>query len=294
MKIAYIIPFKYNWDSFSTVKSALETLPSEGIEPILFIKKYDGSIPVDQIWLMGSGTRLSKEEYLNMKVPVIAFGLSDPNLYQQEHFENCDLYCTNSMEIYMKLKDQKTVYWYPTCCDKRYHKNLNLLKTIDVLFIGMGKHKFLPFRNDIVNELRAKGIKIKVFGRGWDKHPDTQGFIDGERLITEINKAKILLDLIDEKTSLSHRIFEGSACGTPVITQYRGDSRLLFKMFEELIPYKKYSDLENTIKYYLEHPEETTLIGKKAQERCEKEHDIIHRVHWLVNFIRNQKLCKKR
>ncbi|KKL75686.1 hypothetical protein LCGC14_2052410, partial [marine sediment metagenome] len=131
----------------------------------------------------------------------------------------------------------------------------NIGKITDVLFIGTGNHKFLPFRNKIINDLRATGIKIKVFGRGWDKHPDTRGFISGHELLREINRAKMLLDLNSETTSLSHRIFEGSACGTPVITNYRGDMRRLFRICEEIIPYKQFSELERTIKYYLDNPQ---------------------------------------
>ncbi len=286
MKIAYVIPFKYNWDSFSTVRAGLETLPTEGIEAKLFIKKYDKTYNPDQVWLCGAGTKMTKEEYKNTKVPVIAFGLSDPNIYSKEHFENCNIYCTNSLSLYMKLKDIKPCYWFPASCDKRYHKNLNLEKTTDVLFIGTGNHKYLPFRNKIINDLRATGIKIRVFGRGWDKHPDTYGFISGNTLIKEINKTKILLDLNSETTSLSHRIFEGSACGTPVISNYRGDMRRLFRICEEIIPYKYFSELESIIKYYLDNPEQLTQIGKRAQAKCYKEHDITNRIHWLLDFIR--------
>lgn len=289
MKIAFVIPFKYKWNSYSTVRSALEMLPTENVEPIMFIKKFDKSIDIDQIWLMGSGTKLTKEEYNYYKkshIPVIAFGLSDPNLYNEEHFENCDIYCTNSLQLYMELKNKKPSYWYPACCDKRYHKNFNLEKTTNVLFIGTGNHKFLPFRNEIINDLRAKGIKIKIFGKGWNKHEDSYKFIDGIRLIEEINKAKMLLDLNLKTTSLSHKIFEGSACGTPVVTPYRGDSGRLFDPFKEVISYKKFSELEVIIKYYLNNLEELKEIGIKAQKRCYKEHNIRHRIHWLVKFIR--------
>lgn len=241
---------------------------------------------------MGAGTKITKEEYKTIKVPVIAFGLSDPNIYNEEHYENCDMYCTNSLYLYMKLKDKKLCYWYPTSCDKRHHQNLHLSKIVDVLFIGTGNHKFFPFRDNIVNELRKDNIKVKVFGRGWTQHIDTYRFITGKKLIKEINNAKILLDLNDYLGSLGHRIFEGAGCGTPVITIDRPDTRKLFEPDKEILLYNSTMELVFLLKHYLKTPKRLLQIGNNAQIKAYKEHDITVRVNALLKFIKQMRIKK--
>ena len=128
MKICMIIPFKYNWSSFSSTRSTYEYLSVLGHTVNLFNKHLNPKIEYnqyDQIWLMGAGTKLSTEEFENIKAPVIAFGLSDPNLFDINHMLNCDVYCTNDLETFEEMRKLiQHVFYNPTSCDKIYHQKL--------------------------------------------------------------------------------------------------------------------------------------------------------------------------
>jgi len=289
MKICFIVPYYYKWNNFSNVRSTYETLQSLGHEVDLFRRMERYKIKYntyDQIWLMGSGAWMTKNRFAKMKVPVISFGWSDPNLYLEDHMKNCNLYCTNDLRTYRKIARQKLAYYHQTACDKRYHKNLNLERTTEILVYGVGRHPFVPNRNEVVNKLRKVGFKIKVFGRKWDRHPDTYKFIEGQKFLEEINKAKILLDLTNRKTALGHRIFEGCGCGTPVMTMYREDTSLLFTDKSEIIMYNNFNELLSLLKYYLNRPNLLTIIGKNAQNRCYNDHDIINRIVTLLKYLK--------
>jgi glycosyltransferase involved in cell wall biosynthesis len=293
MKIAFVIPFKYNWNSYPTTRATYEYLQILGHEVELFNKHENPEInynKYDQVWLIGAGTKITEKEFKKIKIPVIAFGLSDPNLYSEEHMENCDIYFTNDWKLYNDLKNKKMIGYNPTSCDKRYHKNLELDKTTDILVHGVGKHKFVTNRNEIVNKLRKQGFSIKVFGRGWDKHEDTYGFIEDRQLIEEINKAKILLDITNETTALGHRVFEGSACGIPVLTIWREDLIELFIPYQEVITYRNFDDMLINLDYYLTDEDELSRIGYKAQKRCYKDHDISIRIQELLKMIKEIEL----
>lgn len=285
MRICMVIPFRYKWNSYPITRCSLETLGNQGHTVILRIKNTKNLYRYDQVWLMGAGTRITKERFREINIPVIAFGLSDPNLFHEDHLENCNIYFTNDLRTYNKYKHKKKVYWFPICCDKRYHKNLGLEKKTDILTYGIGRHPFVPYRNDMVNKLRTDGFKIKVFGREWDKHEDTHKFITGEQLIEEINKAKILLDITDEKTSLGHRLMEGSGCGTPVMTRKRHDTGHLFEFHKEILVYSNYEDLKKKLHHYLANPEKLTGVGRKAQAKCYKDHDIINRINKVLKYV---------
>ncbi len=294
-KIAFIIPYKYNWGSFSNVKSHYEYLKILGHNVDLFSKTENPIIDYnsyDQIWLMGSGAKIDKETFQSINVPVFAFGWSDPNLFSEDHYENCDIYFTNDLETYKSLYpylDNK-IYYYQTTCDKRYHKNLNLEKTTDILVYGIGNHKFISNRNQIVNKLRRKGFKIKVFGRDWDSHEDTRGFIKGRQFIEEINQAKIVLDITNGESAWGHRIFEASACGTPVLTYSREDTKQVLDEVYEVFLYKGFDQLVSKLQIYLDKPELLKTIGLNAQKRCYKDHDISVKIKELLKIIKESGL----
>lgn len=295
MKIAFLLPFKYNWNSFPSNRATYEILQKLGHKVRLFVKSEKSKIDYrsyNQLWLMGAGVKLTEEEFKYIPIPVIAFGLSDPNLFSEEHKQNCHIYCTNDLNIYQTFyyRSDKRCIYNPTSCDIRYHKNLHLEKTTDILVYGVGNHKFIPERNRVVNKLRRKGFNVKVFGRGWDKHSDTSGFIQGEQLIKEINKAKIILDITNKTTALGRRIFEGSACGTPVLTCDREDVRELFKSGHEILTYNTFENIVTTLNYVLTYPNILESIGDNAQQRCYNDHDIVIRVQKLLKYLKEMGL----
>lgn len=286
MKIAFIIPFYYKWNTFANVRANYEYL-KKIYDIDIFTKKESLRIDLnsyDLIMLHGSGSFLTDDQYANCKRTIFGFGWSDPNIFNETHFMQSDIYFTNDLSLSKQLNKIKTTIYYQTACDKRYHGYLNLKKETDILVYGQGSHKFVTDRNETVNKLRKEGFNIKVFGRGWDINKDTYKFIEGQDLIKEINKAHIVLDLSNKTTSWPHRIFEASACGTPVITINREDTKLLFGD-ESIFYYENYDDLFVSLNVLLHHKGMLRVIGNEARKMCYKEHDISKRIYQLTDMI---------
>ena len=245
-QIAFIVPFFYKLNNYANVRSNYDYLKKAGYKVNLFSKNTKPTIDFnkyDLIMLHGSGSFLSEEQYKECQKPIIAFGWSDPNLFNEAHFHQGTVYCTNDFNLSNELrKSLKPIYFYNTACDKRYHIDLNLPKINDVLVYGSGTHKFVPNRNEVVNNLRAIGYKIKVFGRGWDKHSDTYAFITGENLAKQICISHLVLDITNTETAWAHRIFEASARGTPVLTTDREDTRMMFQSEKEILLYNDFEE----------------------------------------------------
>jgi glycosyltransferase involved in cell wall biosynthesis len=287
MKICFIIPFYYKWNNYANIKSNYEYLQEIGYEvdvynknkkPIIDFSKYD------LVMLHGSGAFLTGEQFNNCNIPILGFGWSDPNLFNEYQWEQSTFYCTNDLGLSKKLKG-KPVYFYNTACDKRYHVDLCLPKITDILVYGSGNHRWVTERNNVVNKLRNLGYKIKVFGRGWDKHSDTFGFIEGEELSKEICQAHLLLDITNKTTAWSHRDFESSARATPVLTIDREDTRSMFAD-DEIYYYDNYEEIPNILNSLLSNKELLRQTGLKAQQRCYKDHDISVRILQLNKIIK--------
>lgn len=291
MKIAFVIPFYYKWNNVANVRSNYEYLQIEGHVVDIFSKKEMAGKVIDWnsydvIMLHGSGAVLPEEEFKKVKVPIISVGWSDPNLFNETHFNQGTVYCTNDLSLSKKLQGKgKSVYFYNTACDKRFHIDLNLKKETDILVYGAGIHKYVTNRNEVVNDLRNQGFKIKVFGRGWDKHSDTFEFIEGNGLAQEICKAHLLLDVTNTETAWGHRCFESSARGTPVVTVDREDTRQMFNKGDEILLYKTFKDLIGILQLTLSQPSVLRQIGLSAQKRCYKDHDISVRIKELLKIM---------
>lgn len=288
-RIAFVIPFYYKWNNVANVRSNYEYLQLEGYDVDIFSKKeMVGKIinwnSYDVIMLHGSGAVLPEEEFEKVKVPIISFGWSDPSLFNITHFSQGSLYCTNDLTL-SKIPNDKPVYFYNTACDKRHHKNLNLEKETEILVYGAGTHKFVTDRNETVNKLREFGFNIKVFGRGWDKHPNTFEFIEGDGLAREICKAHLVLDISNETTAWPHRILESSACATPVLTIYREDTCRMFEREVEIIIYDGFAELQICLDFYLRDKSLLRRIGLNAQLRCWEDHDISVRIKELIKIM---------
>ena len=282
MKIAYVTT-DYNWDSFSTLRCGFETLKNMGVDTDIFFQKDPNIFEYDQIWLMSTTHYLTYEEYKNTTSKVISFGLSEPTrMCGPEKRNNCDVYCTNDLATSKKLG----CYWFPTSCDKRYHKKLNLSKTSDVVFIGQATHPATKNRVQIIEQLRAEDMKVKVFGPRWPEHPDNYGAISGDVLIEEINKSRLMLDIAREDSSLTRRIFEGLCCGTAVLTYDRADVRELFEIGVEILGCSSNRNLIEKVKLITNNHQLLEQVGQKGRERCLKEHDITHRIEALLQYLR--------
>jgi hypothetical protein len=277
IKIAFISD-KYHWSSYSVVRSLYEELGRhpeiESVTPYEFEN-------ADLMICAGVNARV-----MERKVPIVRIGLSDPNLFFKELSDNCDLYITNDYKTSTNLD----CYYMPCFADKNYFKKLDIKKEIDILFVGNKHHPFVKDRAGTISKLRKEGFNIKCFGHGW-----ANGFIEGDRLVQEYNKAHLCLDLTDDTTSLGSRIFQSSMCGTPVITKGREDLKELLKdSSEEVLLYGSYPDLVNTLRIVFSESakEEKFLeeIGLKARERCLKDHDVFIRVNGLLEHLNDKGL----
>ncbi len=102
-----------------------------------------------------------------------------------------------------------------------YHEDLP--KIHDFLFIG---NATVP-RIAALQKLTNNGHKVSVFGHGWPIGMMTNGSVYDDDERTEINSAKVVLNLCHDKTIFSDRVIKALACGANVISQNCTDIKTL-------------------------------------------------------------------
>lgn len=301
----------YTWNNMGTKRSIYEELKVQGHKvnwinrkEIKHAREHINKFNPDQIWLVHTNLKLRSEvrEYARVKkIPIIGISMSDPYpiwkrrdiYYGFQNFDpkaislNFDIYVTNYYELFYAYRNKLPIIYNRTACDFRYHKDLNIEKTIQMSLLGTATHSRFTDKNArprIIKKLREK-YEVRAYGLGWPKGEFNFSSISGEAFLRVINRSHLGLDLQDYVSPLAHRMFEYGGCGVPVITARRPEVLDCFKDGEEIITYIYEAELYDKIDYYMKNLNELRKIGLRALERCKKEHNINHRVKILLRNI---------
>jgi hypothetical protein len=103
---------------------------------------------------------------------------------------------------------------------KTYYQE-DLKKIHDYLFIG---NATVP-RIIEIQEMIRSGMRISIFGYGWPVGMQVNAPVFGEDERTEINSAKVVLNLCHDNVIFSDRVIKSLACGANVLSENCADLR---------------------------------------------------------------------
>ncbi len=226
-----------------------------------------------------------KNKYFNSKIVFWSqddmYAWHNRSLYFTYGIKYYDLIVTQKSYNVEELKQlgAKKVLFQNKAYSKIYHKPCNNCNKVqyNVLFIGFAEKE----RFEYMNYLAKKGIKINVFGSGWNKkefqNHHTNMIINdynllGDDYTSAISCSKISLCFLrkanrDLQTS---RSIEIPACGGFMIAERTDEHKKLFEEDKEAVYFDSKEELLEKVKYYLENEEERKQIAKAGYERTRK------------------------
>ncbi|WP_339386213.1 CgeB family protein [Vibrio caribbeanicus] len=169
----------------------------------------------------------------------------------------------------------KSVLFQNKAYSKKWHKPYSgAEQKTDVLFIGHAE----KIRFEELSYLAENGIKIDVFGSGWNskeyKHHHnnlniTSAYLEGEQYARAIASSKISLCFLrkvnrDLQTS---RSIEIPACGGFMLAERTDEHKVLFEEGEEAVYFGDKVELLDKINYFLEHEGERLTVAKNGRNR---------------------------
>ena len=158
-------------------------------------------------------------------------------------------------------------------------------KLYDILFIGNSRKIFRP----IIKDLVPTPYKVTIYGRDWEGFPEVYKYVEAQYLDNaEIGQAyqdaKIVLndhwDDMREEGLISNRIFDVLGAGAFVISDFMPELEEIFDGCLET--YKSKEELQEKVKYYMEHPDERELMAKRGQKEVLENHTFAERVLTIV------------
>ena len=136
----------------------------------------------------------------------------------------------------------------------------------------------------MINSLNQAGIKVHLFGKYWDGHPDDHGFISFDEMIKVFNSSKINLNFanpfhVDTMPQIKGRHFEIPQCGGFQITTHADDIESYFVPNREIVIVDSMLDMVNKIRYFIENDREREIIAMAGYKRMLKDHT------WKNRFV---------
>ncbi len=186
-------------------------------------------------------------------------------------FENYTIFYSLIIDYFLVthrefLNKYKNKAFMSLAIDSDNFKPKNLEKKYDVSFVGTPKVD----RPEYIKYLRDNGIKVKVFGGGWENYPELKdvygGAISSEEYVNVLNQTKINLCFtknFEGEKHLNQHSFEAGACDSFVLTEESKEYAHYFKEGKNFVSFKDKDDLLKKVRYYLKNEKQREEIQKK-------------------------------
>ena len=206
-----------------------------------------------------------------------------------ESARQADALATASQKLTEQLRAKGIpAHYIPQFTDTaRFYPDFEESLKSDVLFVGAN-----TFYRTAVPFLQQRGIAVDVYGPKWPIGTAKANYADNRILRKYYSSAKIVLNDTREGMKrfgfISNRIFDATACGTLVISDYMPEIEAIYG--DSVPMYKNGDELARLVRYYLNpahEPErrekaararEITLRHFTAEQAAEKFQEIIHNI----------------
>jgi len=204
-------------------------------------------------------------------------------------------YCFVSFKAFVKKYKQEginTVFSTALTNTNAFHP-LQIKKEFDVTFIGSLKDD-ASGRYKLIKYLKDNGIRLRVYGFGWEKCKELKdiyfGPLETEDMIKIINQSKINLCLSKDsfgKPEMKAKVFEVASCKSFVLCEYAPDYPEYFKE-NELVMFKNKEEMLNKVKYFLKNKEKREKIALASYKRTVRDYSLENELkHFFLKTYKN-------
>ena len=180
--------------------------------------------------------------------------------------EQYDVAIISSKKLYNLLmkKTNKPLFYLPQFTNiKKFYYDFDKDKQSELLFVGT-----YYFERMGPNFALKNNLPITIYGGRWPKGIAKKEYIDNRILRKYYSSSKIVLNdtfgIMKDWNFVSNRIFDATACGSFVISDYIPD---IEEIYGDNVPmWRSEEELVSLVNYYLSHSDEREAKAKKAQQ----------------------------
>lgn len=244
---------------------------------------------IDVIFCYLSGEAVYPEtvrEMATLGVPMVNLALNDKEAFVGpvrggevigtrdicRHFHLCWTSTEDALEKYC-VEGAVPIY-LAEGADPSVHRPYDFPRTIDVSFVG----QCYGNRPQIIERLREEGIAVEAYGFGWPNGPLPTGDMVRMYSRSKINLGFGGVDGLEATYCLKGRDFEIPMSGGLYLTEYHPELERCFRLGEEIVTYRNFSELVAIIRDLLANPTMADAIRQCGYQRASAEHT------WQMRF----------
>jgi spore maturation protein CgeB len=183
-------------------------------------------------------------------------------------------------------------FYLPEACNPRFHQPTVQAGTEPCLVIAGNMY---PSRVRLLERLIAKGIPLRAYGAAiprWITDSPLQDVHAGRAVFAE-EKARVFRSAAGvlnnlhpaELTGVNARLFEATACGAVVLTEFRPAVPDLFAEGEEVLTFRDFDELVEQASRLLHEPGLTARLGDAAAQRAHRDHSLLQRIATIIETV---------
>lgn len=100
------------------------------------------------------------------------------------------------------------------------------------------------------------------------------------------SKINLNITMAQMKEAINQRVYDVSACGGFVLSDFRPDLERLFELGKEVVCYQNIKELKALCDHFLSHPREREEMADRAQKRVLREHTYMVRMDEALRIMR--------
>lgn len=188
-------------------------------------------------------------------------------------------------------------FYLPQGCNPRWHQPTgDLAPSTDKPSVSVVGNMYVT-RFILVRELIRRGIEVRIHGPRWSRWlPSDDAMVrsySGHPVFREekakaFRSASVVLNnvVITEGDGLNVRLFEATACGGIVLTEWRDRLHELFDVPGEVTSFRSFDHLVDGIRRLTALPdEERKVLAAAGSARAHRDHTYRHRVERIVAVL---------
>lgn len=234
---------------------------------------------------------LLKIKEVSPKTQFINFNGDDDNMFYDYNllfFPLIDYFFTTQPDYLKEYSSRGMKAFLMFGADPEVFKPLNLERIYDVTFVGTVKSD----RAEYIRYLVENGIKVRIFGSGWEKYEEFKkiwgGKVSDEEFKKIINQSKINIVFSKNyqgKTHVLDRLPEISFTKSFSLVEFSKGYYELFTEGKDIATFQTKEDLLEKIMFYLKNEPQRKRIAKNIYEKSLKNYSLVSLIINAFNKI---------
>lgn len=184
------------------------------------------------------------------------------------------------------------VFYLPEACNPVWHRPPEGLPVSDhIVVVG----NMYPSRTLLLRRLVDAGLNLRLYGGGFPRwlKDDRLAARHAGRYVRREEKAAIFRSAAavlnnlhpGEISGVNQRLFEATACGAAVLTEWRPSLPELFEEGKEVLAFRDFDELLEKARFLLANPDRGRAMGDAASARAHAEHGYEERLSVMFDCL---------